>query len=239
MRTAEPTLQEVSSPKKTETGNPYLDARAEYEDRYGSVIKAAARWRQISIVLAFVTLFFGVAMIWLAAQNKVVPYIVQVDQHGYAVAIKSALEGSIADQRVVMATLGRTIMDFRTVVSDSRAQKQLIDSVYACIARDSAAEASVSTYYRDNNPYTAVKEKKHTKQAKIRSIVPYESGGAKGKSWLVLWTEETLSDGYIIDVQQWRAIVQIAISPVRDLELVLRNPLGIYITEMSIARDIA
>lgn len=231
----EPTFEEGAK----ETGNPYLDARAEYEDRYGSAIKASARWRQISIILSFVTLFFGVAMMWLAAQNKVVPYIVQVDQHGYAVAIKSAQEGAVTDQRVIMATLGRVFIDFRTVVSDSRAQKKLIDSVYGCIARDSAAEAVISSLYREDNPYLLIKEKKLTRQVNIRSIVPYESGTPKGKSWLVLWTEEILANGYIQEVQHWRAIVQIAISPVRDLELVLKNPLGIYITDVSIGKDIA
>ena len=30
--------------------NPYLAARKEYGDRYGSAVKDAARWRQISIV---------------------------------------------------------------------------------------------------------------------------------------------------------------------------------------------
>lgn len=224
---------------KRESGNPYLEARKEYEDRYGSVIKAAARWRQISILMAFLCLAFGAMMIWLASQNKVVPYIVQVDEHGYSVAIKSAMEGAATDQRVVIAQLARAIMDFRTVITDGKAQKKLIDSVYACIARDSAAATTVGIYYRDNNPYTLVKEKKQARQVTIRNVVPYESSGGKGKSWLVLWTENTTADGRIVETAQWRAIVQIVISPVRDLESVIVNPLGIYITEISIARDIA
>ena len=31
--------------------NPYLSARKEYSDRYGSAVKDAARWRQISILM--------------------------------------------------------------------------------------------------------------------------------------------------------------------------------------------
>ncbi|MBQ2617365.1 MAG: hypothetical protein IJF90_10960 [Synergistaceae bacterium] len=36
----------------------------------------------------------------------------------------------------------------------------------------------------------------------------------------------------------WRAIVSVAISPVRELEEVLKNPLGIFITEINMAQDI-
>ena len=221
-----------------EEGNPYLSARKEYEDRYGSAIKSAARWRQISILITFLCMFFGAAMVWLAAQNKVVPYIVQVDEHGYAVTIKSAAEGAAADQRVIIATLGRILMDLRTVVSDSAAQKRLIDGVYACVARDSSTEGTISTFYRENNPYVLVKEKKQARIVNIRSVVPYESGGRKGTSWLVLWTEETTAGGRVVAKTDWRAIVQIVISPVRELREVLRNPLGIYITDLSIAKDL-
>lgn len=222
-----------------ERGNPYFEARKEYEDRYGSVTKAAAKWRQISFAMIFLCLAFGVAMIYQSMQNKIVPYIVEVDRHGYAVTIKSAQEGSVADERVVIATLGRIMMDLRTVVSDTRAQKKLIDNVYSCIARDSAAEVTISSFYREHNPYELVKAKKQTREVNIKSIAPFQAGDGKGTSWLVLWTEALVDGGRVVQSQEYRAIVQIAISPVRDLSDVLKNPLGIYITEINIARDIA
>lgn len=234
-----PTTADSAHTVVREPGNPYFEARKEYEDRYGSVIKAAAKWRQISFGMILLCLAFGGMMMYQAMQNKIVPYIVEVDRHGYAVTIKSAQEGSVADQRVIIATLGRIIMDFRTTVSDSRAQKKLIDNVYSCIARDSSAEVTISSYYREFNPYVLVKEKKQTREVNIKSIAPFQSGEGKGTSWLVLWTESLVDGGRIVERQEYRAIIQIAISPVRDLSDVLKNPLGIYITEINIARDIA
>ena len=38
--------------------NPYLSARKEYGDRYGSAVKDAARWRQISIFMVMLCLLF-------------------------------------------------------------------------------------------------------------------------------------------------------------------------------------
>jgi len=216
--------------------NPYLSARKEYSDRYGSAVKDATRWRQISILMVMLCIAFGVAMMWLASQNKVVPYIVQVDKHGYAVTIKSAQEGSVADTRVVVAALGGFFVNFKTVVTDVASQRRMLNDVYSYLAKNSSAETAVSQYYKEHNPFVATQDKReYTIQVEIRSIV--RSGG-DDKSWQILWTEEKVDQGAIIESTEWRAIVSVAISPVRELAEVLKNPLGIYITEINMAQDI-
>ena len=216
--------------------NPYLSARKEYSDRYGSAVKDAARWRQISILMVLLCIAFGVAMMWLASQNKVVPYIVQVDKHGYAVTIKSAQEGSVADTRVVVAALGGFFVNFKTVVTDVASQRRMLNDVYSYLAKNSSAETAVSQYYKEHNPFVATQDKReYTVQVEIRSIV--RSGG-DDKSWQILWTEEKVDQGAVIESTEWRAIVSVAISPVRELAEVLKNPLGIYITEINMAQDI-
>ena len=191
--------------------NPYLSARKEYSDRYGSAVKDAARWRQISILMVMLCIAFGVAMMWLASQNKVVPYIVQVDKHGYAVTIKSAQEGSVADTRVVVAALGGFFVNFKTVVTDVASQRRMLNDVYSYLAKNSSAETAVSQYYKEHNPFVATQDKReYTVQVEIRSIV--RSGG-DDKSWQILWTEEKVDQGAIIESTEWRAIVSVAISP--------------------------
>ena len=96
---------------RREQENSYLSARKEYGDRYGSAVRDAARWRQISIFMVMLCFAFGAVMMWMSAQNKVVPYIVQVDKQGYSVAIKSSQEGSVADMRVIIAALGHFIVN--------------------------------------------------------------------------------------------------------------------------------
>ena len=59
------------------------------------------------------------------------------------------------------------------------------------------------------------------------------------KSWQVLWTEERLDQGNVVEHTEWRAIISIAISPVRELAEVLKNPLGIFITDINMAQDIS
>ena len=138
--------------------------------------------------MVLLCLAFGGAMMWLASQNKVIPYIVQVDKHGYAVAIKSAQEGSMADTRVIVAALGGFFVNFKTVITDVASQRRMVNDVYAYLAKNSSAEASVSQYYKEHNPFVATQDKReYTVQVEIRSIV--RSGG-NDKSWQVLWTEE-------------------------------------------------
>jgi len=226
-------------PEEEKAINPFITARKEYEDRYGSAIKDAAKWRRHCAILMLICVMFAGGVVWLAAQNKVVPYIVQIDKHGYAISIKSAEEGSVADERVVVATMGRVIMDMRTVVTDPKAQEKLISGVYACIAKESAAETFVNAYYNENNPYTMVKHKGQGRFVNITSITPFIAGGGKNSSWLVLWTEQTTQEGRVIGVSTYRAIVKIAISPVRDLDQVLINPLGVYFTDINVTKDIS
>jgi len=213
--------------------NPYLSARAEYGDRYGAAVNEAARWRQISFLLLVLSLAFGAMMIWMSSQNKVVPYVVQVDKQGYSVAVKSAEQGSATDNKVIIAALGRFISNFKTRLVDTYAQRALVNEVYAYIANDSSAQSVVSHYYRENNPFEV--REGVTTQVQVTSVLPIGDGG---RSWQVLWTETRLRNGEIRGVTEWRAILTIAISPVRELAEVLVNPLGIYVTELNMAQDV-
>ena len=219
-----------------EQENQYLSARKEYGDRYGSSVKDAARWRQISFFLIMLCVAFGALMMWMASQNKVIPYIVQVDKQGYAVAIKSSEQGAVADTRVIVATLGGFFVNFKTVITDMSSQKRMVNDVYSYLAKGSAAETFVSHYYQEHNPVVATQDRnRYTVQVEIRSIV---RSGSNDKSWQVLWSEEKLEQGTIIERTDWRAIVSIAVSPVRELSEVLQNPLGIFITDINMAQDL-
>jgi type IV secretion system protein VirB5 len=196
-------------------------------------VNEAARWRQIAFFLLMLCLAFGGMMIWQSSQNKVIPYVVQVDKQGYSVAIKSAEQGSVADPRVVIASLSQFFTNFKTVVVDTYAQRAMVNNVYSYIARGSSAEGVINHYYRENNPFT-VKDG-YTTLVEIKSVLAVGGGGT---SWQVLWTESRIRRGEIKGSTEWRAIVTIAISPVRDLEDVIKNPLGIYITELNMAQDV-
>lgn len=215
-----------------ELENPYLSARKEYGDRYGAAVNEAARWRQICFMLLLLSLCFGALMIWQSSQNKVTPYVVQVDKQGYSVAIQPAGKTSAADQRMIIAALSRFITNFKTVVADPYAQRRLVDEVYNYLASDSAAEGVVTHYYQENDPF------REQKKIILVEIISVLGVGSDGKSWQILWTEKEVVNGAIQNTTEWRAIASIAISPVQDMAQIIKNPLGIYVIELNMAQDI-
>ena len=65
--------------------NPYLAARQEWTERYGSYVKAAAAWRLVgvaSLCMAFVSTSYA---LYQSTKVQLVPYIVEVDKLGSAV----------------------------------------------------------------------------------------------------------------------------------------------------------
>ena len=86
--------------------NPYLAARWEWSERYGSYVRAAAAWRIVGLVsLTMATVATGYAL-YLSTTVRLVPYIVEVDKLGNAVSVGMPEQIEYADPRVVRATLG-------------------------------------------------------------------------------------------------------------------------------------
>src|SRR5262245_19977631 len=70
--------------------NRYVEARREWNDRYLDLVRAR-RWWQVAAVseLALIATL-GSGLIALSLQHKTVPYVVEVDSLGAAVAVKPA-----------------------------------------------------------------------------------------------------------------------------------------------------
>ena len=83
--------------------NPYLAARYEWNERYGSYVRAATAWRTIGLVsMTMAVIGFGYAL-YQSTQVKLVPYIVEVDQLGNSAAGGFPAQIEYADERVVRA----------------------------------------------------------------------------------------------------------------------------------------
>ena len=69
---------------------PYLSARREWNERYGDYIARARSWRWAAFGALAVSLVLAIGVVWQGAQSKVVPYVVEVDKLGDAVAVARA-----------------------------------------------------------------------------------------------------------------------------------------------------
>src|SRR2546422_423151 len=73
--------------------NPYVEARREWNDRYLELVRERRWWQAVAGAELAVSLILSGGFVWLSLQHKTVPYIVEVDSLGAALAIKSAENG--------------------------------------------------------------------------------------------------------------------------------------------------
>src|SRR5438034_8616425 len=82
--------------------NPYVEARREWNDRYLELVRERRWWQAAAGSGLVLSLILAGGLVWLSSQHKTVPYVVEVDSLGAALAIKPAENaGHAVDERVV------------------------------------------------------------------------------------------------------------------------------------------
>jgi type IV secretion system protein VirB5 len=206
--------------------NPFLAGRIEYSDRYGHLSKEAAAWRRMSLVLLICCAACVAAVIYAAEKITVVPYIVQVDRHGYEIAL-GPVSASKVDARLVIAHIGRYVWSLRTVFNDPEAQLHLMNFVYSTTPVNTAAEKKYQEHYAENNP--AVIGGDETISVTVNSVLSMSES-----AWQAEWTEERFTvGGDRISTKHYRGIFSTAVVTPRAMQEIILNPVGIFVTDFN------
>lgn len=205
--------------------NPYLAARAEWNERYGSYVKAAAAWRIVGITgLSMAVIGFGYAL-YQSSQVQLVPYIVEVDKLGTAVSSGFPEQIEYADPRVVRATLGSFITSFRSVTPDAVVQKQYIDRTYALLRSSDPSTEKVNAWFRGNSPFERARNS--TIAIEVNNIVALSN-----QSYQIDWTEfERDRKGKETGIQRFRGIATVTLTAPQDEGTIRLNPIGLYLRD--------
>jgi type IV secretion system protein VirB5 len=211
--------------RKPTIDNPYIAARMEWNERYGSYVKAASAWRIVGITgMLMAVIGFSYAL-YQSTQVKLVPYIVEVDKLGTAATAGYPQQIEYADPRVVRATLGSFITNFRSVTPDTVVQKQYIDRAYAHLRSSDPATEKVNAWFRSNSPFDRAREK--TVAIEVNNIVPLSN-----QSYQVDWTEyERDRQGKEIATRRFRGIATVTLTPPQDEAVIRLNPIGLYLKD--------
>lgn len=214
-------------PKPTESYNPYLAARREWDERYGHLISRERNWRRMALLCGLTTLLAIGGIVRLSVRSHVVPFVVAIDSLGRAVASGPAEQVTALDDRIKRATLFSWVEDLRLVTTDGIAQRKAIDRVYAHIASGSPAQTFVSEFYRGDPPQTRAASE--TASVEVRSVLP-----TSDRTLEVEWTETTRDlYGSVKSRDQWKAAFTIAVNPPTDERMARINPVGLYVTNVS------
>jgi len=206
--------------------NPYLVARQEWSERYGSYVKAAAAWRTVGILaLAMAVTGFGYAL-YLSTQVRLVPYIVEVDKLGTSVTAGFPEQIEYADARVVRAALGNFVTSFRSITPDAVVQKQYIDRTYALLRTSDPSTQRVNAWFRDNSPFE--KAKTSTVAIEVNNIVALSQ-----QTYQIDWTEyERDRKGKETGTRRFRGIATVALTAPQDEAIIRVNPIGLYVRDL-------
>src|SRR5487761_1555785 len=77
-------------------GSVYVKARREWDERYADLVLGKRNWQIAAASMMAITLVLAFGMVWLSKRSKFVPYVVEVDKLGYALAAPSALIANAA-----------------------------------------------------------------------------------------------------------------------------------------------
>ena len=181
-------MRRSSTAPTLEPDNPhsavYLAARREWNERYGSYIAQAHAWRLTAFASLGVALVAVAGVVWIGAQNRIVPYVVQTDRLGDAIAISRANVATPTDPRLIRAQLARWVADVRSVYIDVAAEKQVITEAYAMVDRNAAGAQALNDWFSKNDPFKRAQD--NTVAVAVESVLPLSA-----TTWRVEWREDT------------------------------------------------
>ena len=220
--------------KKPSTQSPYLDARREWNERYGDYVSTARFSKVVAYITSMIALVAVAGAIWLAGQKEVKPYIVEVDRNGLIQNVKGIGEVDKKTQaRIIKAQLAAFVEKFRSVVLDAQIQRNNVMDIYKYIQKNTPAFNKITEFFQENDPFE--RAKKETVFAAITRIMPL-----KDNAWQIEWKETTMDrrTGKTIKNNEFKMIAYITISPPNDEAAIIKNPLGLIINDMNYSKEI-
>jgi type IV secretion system protein VirB5 len=210
--------------------SPYLAARQEWNERYGSYIAQAYAWRLTALIALIIAALATGGLVLIAGRAQVVPYVVKVDRLGTAIAVDRADRAERPDEAVIVAQLARWVTAVRSVYVDAAAQRALVKEGYAMINRRGDAFGALNDHMRAHDPFERARTE--TVAVEVESVLPMTAD-----SWRLEWREEVRGrDGARLSVSQHQATVTISFNPPGDEATLRINPSGLYIHSFHWAR---
>jgi type IV secretion system protein TrbF len=127
--------------------NPYLDGRRHWNSEVDRAFSRRHRLELLCVVCLLIALGAVGGVIYIGSKSKYVPYVIEVDKLGEAVAVGPAQLAAPADPRVVRASLASFISSARLVTPDVSLQREAIFRVYGMLKSKDPATQKMNEWY--------------------------------------------------------------------------------------------
>ena len=212
-----------------EPETPYQRAGQVWDERIGSARVQARNWRLMAFGGLFLTTGLSMALVWQSLQSRVVPYVVEVDRLGQALAVAPVGNQYRPTDPQIAWHLGRFITNIRGRSLDPVLMRENWLSAY-----DFATERGalfLGEYARAANPFAEVGRR--TVSVQVTSVVR-----ASDTSFQIKWSEHAYERGSLAATSRWTAMVTIKVRPPHTAEVLRKNPLGLYVDAIDWSREL-
>ena len=215
-----------------ELDTPYKRASKEWDDRIGSAVVQAKNWRLATFAtLLFVALPSVGGMIYLGAQPKMVPHIVEIGGDGgatYRGESGKSWEKFKPSDPSIKYHLQRFIQDTRLISSDAGVIKQNWLDAFKLVSPKGAN--TLSAFVQKNDPF--IRASKERVSVDILSMVRVSE-----ESWQVDWKESQWGVmGEPTGESYWRGIYKVVLQQPATEKQLASNPIGLFIDEFNVAQ---
>lgn len=214
----------------TKITDPYIKARKEYDEITHNINASKQNWQRIAFVLGLALIISITSNIFTIKKAHVIPYIVEVDNLGRALAVSEAKEMPLNDERIIKAFVYQYIDMARSVISDPEALRKGLTQVYQESIK-SLQSNFLDPYYKDNNPFDYA-QKKGTRHIEFLVLLKEAEN-----TYCVEWREiERNYDNQVLGEAHYKALISVIQIPHTKEDQFRGNPLnpfGLYVTSLS------
>ena len=213
--------------------DPYIRARKEYDDITHNLNASKHNWQRLCFMLAAVLIISVAGHVVAIKKSHVVPYIVEVDQLGRAMAINAAKDIPLNDERIIKAFVYQYVTRARSVLSDPEALRSNLKQVYQESIK-SVQSNFLDGHYKDHNPFEYAQHKGTCHVEMLIFLKESEN------TYAVEWREiERNYENQLLSESRYKALISVAQIPHSNAEQYQEdplNPFGLYVTSLSWSR---
>lgn len=211
------------------SSHPFLEARARWVEDFAHLIIAKRNWQLICFIQAIMIILLISGLIMLSRTSHIVPYVVEVDQLGRALAVNEVVPSKLENPAVMKAHLYRFVELWRSVVTDPHAMRQQLQQVYRLAIPDIRTHI-LDDYYRQYNAMELASQLS-------RQVIPISFLQQSDQTYLVEWKEiDRDLSSKIIRENHYKALLNVQRTEQQtkqELKSDPHNPFGIFIAGLS------
>lgn len=209
--------------------NPYIAARLEWNYLFSDLMKAKTNWQWVALLSLIANLLLIAGFIWVSLQSKYIPYAIKVDQLGNVLFSDFLTHEKTITPLEVNAFLRQYLINARSILLDSFAQKRAIDFVYSVSLP--AVRKCLDNHYQEQDPFKIAKQE--LVEVQVTAVIQKSAS-----TWQVDWVEVHRSlNGQVLNQSHYEALVTICHQCIKNPELLNTNPLGIFIRQLNWAQQ--